>query len=281
MVRLWLHKKSNKNQNLNNSFFLLLLYFKWVIPMFNGQLRVKDKDLPQTLLGTSPFIGAAQFGHRARLYQLDLYNQPENIVKVIKKSYKMGVKGMQLIPYPPVVEAVNNARNEGCDLSIMGTVRPGEESHDISLLSGMDADAILLHGSITDTCNWDTIAAHLKSIDDEGCIAGLATHQPFRTTKKLLKSDVLDLFDLYMIPLNKLGYLMDIDVFMEKERSEFSSLINSVDKKVIVKKTLAAGILTPEDAFKFLKTVNYADMITVGIAYEVEAEETFNILADI
>jgi len=53
-----------------------------------------------------------------------------------------------------------------------------------------------------------------------------------------------------------------------------------VDKTVIVKKTLAAGVLTPGDAFNFLKTVDYADMITVGIAYEKEAEETFTVLSE-
>lgn len=248
--------------------------------MFDGHIKVKDKDLPRTLIGSSPFIAAGQFGHRARLYQLDLYSQPENILKVIMKSYQLGVRGIQLIPYPPVVDAVNWALDEGCDLSIIGTARLGEESEDIKLLSGMDADAILLHASITDSCKWDTIRGHLELIKDENIIPGLATHQPFHTTTKLLKSPLLDLFDIYMVPVNKLGYLMDTEYFMEKERAEFSDLINRIDKTVIVKKTLAAGILTPEDAFNFLKTVNYADMITVGIAYEKEAEETFSLLGE-
>lgn len=248
--------------------------------MFEGHLKIHGKSLPRILLGTSPFIGAAQFGHRARLYRLDLYDQPENILKVIRKSYDLGIQGIQLIPYPPVVDAVKWAREEGCELSIVGTVRPGEEAEDIRLLSQLGAGVMVLHGAITDGCNWDTISKHLEDIKDADSIPGLATHQPFRTTKELLESPVLDLFDVYMIPVNKLGYLMDTDVFMDKERFDFSVLIKRVDKKVIVKKTLAAGVLTPEDAFDFLKTVDYADMITLGIAYEVEAEETFNLLGE-
>jgi len=248
--------------------------------MFDGQIKVKDRKLPRTLLGSSPFIAAGQFGHRARLYQLDLYSQPENILKVIRKSYTLGVRGIQLIPYPPVVDAVNWARDEGCELSIIGTARPGEESEDIELLRDMDADAVLLHAAITDSCNWETIQNHLGFIRDEDIIPGLATHQPFRTTTELLKSPLLNEFDLYMIPVNKMGYLLDTEFFMEKERAELNDLINRIDKTVIVKKTLAAGILTPEDAFNFLKTVDYADMITVGIAYENEAEETFNLLGE-
>lgn len=248
--------------------------------MFEGHLEIGGRNFPRTLLGTSPFIAAGQFGHRARLYQLDLYDHPENILKVIRKSYDLGVRGIQLIPYPPVLDAFRWAREEGIELSIIGTVRPGEETTDIKLLSRLEADAMLLHGAITDSCNWDVISGHLKAIKDTGSIAGLATHQPFRTTAKLLESPVLDLFDIYMIPVNKLGYLMDTEVFLEKQRSEFSELINKVNKNVIVKKTLAAGVLTPKDAFDFIKTVDYADMITVGIAYEKEAEETFTVLGE-
>jgi hypothetical protein len=83
-----------------------------------------------------------------------------------------------------------------------------------------------------------------------------------------------------MTPLNKLGYLMDTEVFMEKERLEFSKLMHKMDKKVIINRTLAAGILPPEDAFEFLKTVDYADIITVGVASEKEAEETFTLLGE-
>ncbi|HOI71797.1 MAG TPA: hypothetical protein PLC38_05870 [Methanobacterium sp.] len=248
--------------------------------MFEGQIEIGGRNLPRTLLGTSPFIAAGQFGHRARLYQLDLYNQPENIFKVIKKSYDLGVRGIQLIPYPPVLDAYGLAQDEGIELSIIGTVRPGEETKDIKLLSQLDADAMLLHGAIADGCKWDVISGHLEAIKNEGSIPGLATHQPFRTTAKLLESPVLDSFDIYMIPVNKVGYLMDTEFFLEKQRNEFSELINKVKKKVIVKKTLAAGILTPENAFEFLKTVDYADMITVGIAYENEAEETFTVLGE-
>ena len=83
-----------------------------------------------------------------------------------------------------------------------------------------------------------------------------------------------------MVPVNKIGYLMDCDVFMEKGRVKLGDLIKDLDKTVIAKKTLAAGILTPEDAFNYLKTVDFADLITVGIASVTETEETFGILAD-
>ena len=153
--------------------------------MFKGYFEIKDKKIPRTLLGTSPFIAASQFGHRARLYQLDLYNQPENILKIIRKSYNMGVRGIQVIPYPPVIDAVNWAMEEGFRLNIVGTVRPGKEKEDIKLLSQLDADAMLLHAGITDEYNWESISTHLKQIRDDNSICGLVTHYPFQTCEKL------------------------------------------------------------------------------------------------
>jgi hypothetical protein len=248
--------------------------------MFEGNINCLGRVLPRILLGSSPFIGSTHFGHRARLYQLDLYNQPENILKIIKKAYKLGVHGIQLIPYPPVVDAIKWAIDDGCQLNIIGTVRPDNEKDDIKLLSELDATVMLLHASITDSNDWNTVSHYLKMIKVKNSVPGLATHTPFSTTKKLLNSPIHDLFDVYMMPLNKLGYLMDTDVFMDKERNELRDLIKSLDKTVIVNKTLAAGILTPNDAFSYLKTVDFVDLITVGIASEAEAVETFDLLTN-
>ncbi len=249
--------------------------------MFEGNRKSRGRVIPRILLGTSPFIGSTHFGHRARLYQLDLYNQPENILKIIKKAYELGVHGIQLIPYPPVVDAVKWARDEGCKLNIVGTVRPDKEEEDIKLLSELDATVMLLHAAITDNNNdWNIISHCLKIIKMENSVPGLVTHSPFQTTKKLLSSPILDLFDVYMIPLNRIGYLMDTDVFMDKERAELRDLIINLDKTIIANKTLAAGILSPHDAFDYLETVDFVDLMTVGIASEVEAVETFGLLAN-
>jgi hypothetical protein len=247
--------------------------------MFDGNISIKGKEIPRTLLGTSPFIGATQFGHRSRLYQLDLYDKPENILKILKKSHELGITGIQLVPYEPVVKALNWAADEGYDFNIVGTVRQDCENEDIELLSQLGASAMLLHGAATDGLNYDFLAKKLENIKETGAAAGLATHRPFNTTRSLLESPILDLFDIYMIPVNKLGYLMDTDAFIEKERSEFRDLIKRLNKTIIAKKTMAVGILTPSDAFDFLKTLDYVDLMTVGIASEAEAEETFGLLA--
>ena len=246
--------------------------------MFEGTIKINDREIPRTLLGTSPFIGATQFGHRSRLYQLDLYDKPENILKILKKSHELGITGIQLVPYEPVVKALNWAMDEGYNFNIIGTVRQDCENEDIELLAQLKAKAMLIHGATTDGLNYDFLAEKLETISQTGAAAGLATHRPFNTTRSLLESSILDLFDIYMVPVNKLGYLMDTDAFIAKERAEFRDLINKLNKTIIAKKTMAVGILTPSDAFDFLKTLDYVDLMTVGIASEAEAEETFGLL---
>ena len=246
--------------------------------MFEGTIKINDREIPRTLLGTSPFIGATQFGHRSRLYQLDLYDKPENILKILKKSHELGITGIQLVPYEPVVKALNWAMDEGYNFNIIGTVRQDCENEDIELLAQLEAKAMLIHGATTDGLNYDFLAEKLETISQTGAAAGLATHRPFNTTRSLLESSILDLFDIYMVPVNKLGYLMDTDAFIAKERAEFRDLINKLNKTIIAKKTMAVGILTPSDAFDFLKTLDYVDLMTVGIASEAEAEETFGLL---
>jgi hypothetical protein len=247
--------------------------------MFEGKLNIFNREIPRTLLGTSPFIAAAQFGHRARLYQIDLYNNPENIFKIIKKSYEMGITGIQVIPYPPVIEALKEALNAGYDMDIIGTVRPEKELEDIQLLSNLNATSMILHADITDKKDWNFIGEKLQFIKDEDAVPGLATHMPYSTTKRLVVSPVKELFNVYMVPVNKLGYLMDTEIYGSDERTHLNQLIKSMDKTVIVKKVLAAGILKPQEAFNYLKTVEFADIITIGIASEAEAQETFNLLS--
>ncbi|MDD3985069.1 MAG: hypothetical protein PHY59_04080 [Methanobacterium sp.] len=247
--------------------------------MFEGKIKISQLEIPRTLLGTSPFIAAPHFGHRARLYQLDFYNNPENILEIIKTSYNLGITGIQVIPYSHVIETLVEAQETGYNMDIMGTVRQGRETEDIELFSDLHANSMLLHADVTDNMDWNFIEEKLQLIKDEKSVAGLVTHMPFKITAKLLKSPILDLFDLYMVPVNKLGYLMDCDTYGIDERTDLNNMIKSLKKTVIAKKVLAAGILQPKEAFDYLKTTNFVDIVTIGIASVKEAEETFNLLA--
>lgn len=246
--------------------------------MFEGSIRVSNQDIPRTLLGSSPFVAAPQFGHRARLYQLDFYNNPENIVKIIQKSFDMGIKGIHVMPEPPVIEAIKLARDIGIKMDIVGTVMPETEDEGIELFSDLGAVSVMLHGTVTDSADWDFIEEKLLKIREVGAVSGLVTHSPFKTTTSLLESNILDLFDIYSIPVNKLGYLMDCDVYNDKVRSELDRMMEELNKTIMVRNVLAAGVLNPEEALKYLKTVDFADIVALGIASVDEASETFSLL---
>lgn len=246
--------------------------------MFNDYIKIKDKKIPQTSLGTAPFIGMPYFGHRSRLYQLDFSNNPENILKIMKKSYEMGVRAIQIIPEEPVINALQMAESEEITFDIWGTVRKDELKKDIKLLSKFEASMMLLDEWVTDKSDMDFIENALIKINNENVISGLITALPMETTPKIIESDIKELFDVYMIPVNKLGYMMDYPVFMQKEREELANLIKKLDKVIMANKILAVGILNPEEAMDFLKTLDYVDLVTLGIASEKEAEETFKLL---
>nr|WP_319374217.1 hypothetical protein [uncultured Methanobacterium sp.] len=244
--------------------------------MLEGYLELDGKQIPRTLMGTSPSIGAAHFGHRARLYLLDLYRNPEAIAQIMARSYQMGVRGIQLIPHPPVVEALQIARDQGFPLDIIATIRPESEKEDMNLLSELDASAMLVDPEITDQRDWNLIGEKLDAIKETGSVPGLITQYPFKTTMELLESPVIKDFKLYMVPLNRLGYLMDCDTYSSDERAQFREIIRKLDKTIIAMHVLAAGIMTPDDAFDYLKTTDFVDMVAVGIASQKEAEESFS-----
>jgi hypothetical protein len=178
-----------------------------------------------------------------------------------------------------VVEALQIAREEGFPLDIIATIRPESEKEDMDLLSDLNASAMLVDPEITDQRDWNLLGEKLDAINDTGSVPGLITQYPFQTSRELLDSSVLDDFKLYMVPLNRLGYLMDSDTYGPDERAYFREIIGKLDKTIIAMHVLAAGIMTPDDAFDYLKTQDFVDMVALGIASEKEAEETFLKLA--
>ena len=46
------------------------------------------------ILGNAPFIAEPYFGHRSRLYDLDLHRNPDAIADIIIESYNHGVRAI-------------------------------------------------------------------------------------------------------------------------------------------------------------------------------------------
>ena len=268
--------------------------------IFNEDLEFKGKSIPRVVLGNAPFLADAYFGHRTRLYNLDLLRNPKNVSKIIEKSYECGARSINLANKENLLKAYGMACDNGVEMKAVSTIGKTEVDYvfpnyqqakmeatwkeDIENLAQFDNSLMLVDEFLIDTYDWDFIIEILDAINDTGIPSGIITSFPFKTSEKLIDSPILEdksLFDFYMIPVNKLGYMMDVPDFRAVKQAELKSLLEGIDKKVIINKILAVGIQRPEEAFNFLKTLDFADMVSVGIASEMEAEETFGTLSKI
>ena len=222
---------------------------------------------------------------------MDLSRNPENIAKVVKKANDFGVNAINLINNEFLIEGYEKA--ETPNMKVIATIGKSDIDYvfpnyekakeanwkeDISALAKFKPPIMLIDEFITDSYDFDLLEEILNEIKNHGALSGLITSFPFKTTKKLIDSPIIDLFDFYMVPINKLGYMMDSESFMDSEREELANLFKKLDKKIIVNKILACGIQEPKEAFNFLKTLDYVDMVAIGVASEKEAEIDFELL---
>jgi len=231
-------------------------------------------DLPRVFIGSSPFIGAGQFGFRALEYYRKFYLQPRNIVKVVSAAYKLGVKGFQLLPFKPLVEATKKLklRNE-CPEHVVGTVGCNDYKSEIGVLKGLEAKACLVHASITDSLKATRILEVYDAVREEGMSYGLVTHRPGRLLEWLMKSKLECL--ILLLSLNKIGYMADMPF---RRIAELISMFKGV---VLAKKVLAAGRLKPKEALNFISHVDKVYGVVIGASSESEVKETFRIALSI
>jgi len=232
--------------------------------------RVKGYKIPRVLLGTSPFIGAGQFGFKAYLYYQTFHNDPSRIEEIVSASISVGVRGLQVLPYQWVVNSIKSViKRVDDDIIVVGTILPDEIDESITRLRELNATAALLHGAITDTLNEKVILDGLKLARKYFPVVGLVTHNPGKTLTWIIEKDFE--FDLILAPFNMAGIFMDISP--EKARD----LYRSLRKLVIGKKILGAGRLNVFDALKYARNSNCLDGIAVGVASTEEANETFSL----
>ncbi len=263
--------------------------------MFFSDLKFKGKEIPQTILGYGPFMAELYYGHRSRLYQVDLYTSPQNIADVILESYEHGVRAINLVNNPNLLEAYDIARENGCEMKIIATIGKSDVDYlnpnyevakevdwdeDIEMFSKYDCPLMLVDEFIVDGYDWKLTSKILAEINNAGSLSGIVTAFPSKTTDLLPTNLNMDLFDFYMIPFNSLSYMMDISAFNASQRQEFIDKIKRLNKKIIATRILAAGVLAPKEAFTFYKNVDFVDAICLGVAKVSEASEDFELLKE-
>ena len=232
------------------------------------------EQLPRLLLGTSPFIAAGQFGERSLEYYAKFVGRPEAVEEVARASLEVGVRGVQLLPYPWVCEGVRRAiRATGADVAIVGTLLPDDLEASVRALSELGAAAALVHGAVSDVRDAEVLSRHLRLCEMAAPLVGLATHQPIRTLSWLREQGIS--VDLVMAPINKVGFLLDGPV------ESAVRLYRSLGVPVIGKKVLAAGRLRPREALEFVKATGAVSSVALGVSSVEEARETFGVALEV
>ncbi len=237
----------------------------------------------EVIFGSSPFLFSPQFGHRSRLYELDFQKQPENIVPILDKAYSLGVSQILLKQSDDLVSALDTSISNGNKWSVIGMTNTSNFDDDMNLYDKYDTTTIILDGFFVDDNvkegNFDNIINYLSKIKDLGYTPAIETRMPFTHLPLIDESNLSDYFDVLMFPLNFYGYMMDCNFLNKDNKVIIKDLISKFDdKKIVANRTLATGILSPQEAYDFIKNIDYIDAVCVGMAKVSEVEETLGVI---
>jgi len=220
--------------------------------------------LPPVMVGTSPFLGAGQFGHRALLYRRTFYEKPENITALLEYcALELGVEGVQPIADPVIVDAILAV---DADLRCVTVVGLHDLTSELELAAALDSEAVLLHANRVDGRPVEDVCEDLDEVRENWGTVGIATHEPHVTLPRWESSG--ERVDVYMVPLNPLGAFMG-----DKETVE--TVLKNTETVVVAKKVLAAGRLPPSEGIPY--AARLADAMALGVTSRGEADETLTL----
>ena len=189
------------------------------------------------MTGTSPFLGAAQFGKNARIYRKKFMNNVEALLEIMEACYEAGGRGIQMIPIGKIGEAAKIMRETHNDFIITGSTAPGPDPM-IEELVKADSKIIFAHGMVSDKTD-ENLTKMIDEITSRGIIPGIAAHSPVSTVQFALNHTDVKTF---LIPFNKTGLFMG-------DQQKLEDLVNSHKECYFVgMKTLSAGKIKAEVA---------------------------------
>ena len=228
--------------------------------------KIDDIDIPIVSTGTSPFIGAGQFGTNAYKWRKMFLNNPDAIIEILESSYEKGSRGIEVIPSGRILDAAVFMSEKYDDYVITGSTYPGKDPR-IDILNEIGAKLIFVHGMISDDRGQNLISL-LDEISGYGIIPGIATHDPLQTISFCLENSLN--VRAFLIPFNATGFLMG----NQKKLEELVD--NTKNVYFIGMKTLAAGEIKPNYAFQYISNHNIC-AVTIGMVSREQAVESTKI----
>ncbi|MHA1143107.1 MAG: hypothetical protein ACTSRW_00020 [Candidatus Helarchaeota archaeon] len=130
--------------------------------------ELEGKSLPLVSIGTSPFIGAGQFGARGREYRQKFFNNAELMAELLIESHKYGCRGVEAIPAGKILDAVRIVKDQLADFVLTGSTYWSKSDLRIEDLARLEARIIFVHGAISDMREPRILEPILKRIRDVG-----------------------------------------------------------------------------------------------------------------
>ncbi|MFQ6125404.1 MAG: hypothetical protein ACE5R6_12490 [Candidatus Heimdallarchaeota archaeon] len=236
-------------------------------------VRIEGIEVPRVLIGSSPFIGAGQFGTRSASYY-KTFSNPENIAKILVTAADLGIPAAHIIPAANVLEGVRIAEKEtGITFYKSGSTLPDAKAS-IAELQQLGVEIVFIHGVITDHMNIKTIQKIENQILDKEMIPGAAIHDVLPVLAWLKNHRENLTLKTIMMPFNYSG------TFVGNLRKA-QKLMKELKMNVFAMKPLAAGILPPEKAFRFVFKTKLINVAIFGVASEVEVQQSITVVKNI
>ncbi len=231
--------------------------------------KIDGIDIPLVTTGTSPFIGAGQFGRNGLKWREKFLNNSEVMVEILEASYQAGARGIEAVPVGKIIEASRIMVETHSDYVVTGSSYPGRDSG-IEALVEIGAKLIFVHGIISDKKGRKLIKL-LDDINSRGVIPGIATHDPIPTIKYALENSLN--VKAFLIPFNAKGDF-------KGNPKELEKIVDTTRNCFFIgMKTLAAGILAPKTAFEYISKHNII-AVTIGMVTVQEAKLSTEIALD-
>ncbi|NVM53705.1 MAG: hypothetical protein HWN66_08375 [Candidatus Helarchaeota archaeon] len=229
-------------------------------------IELESQKIPRITIGTSPFMGAGQFGSLGLKWRAAFFQNAGKMAELMIHSYNEGAKGVEAIPAGQIIKAALIAKEKCPDFTIIASTLWESKKNDflIEELIKVDAKIIFLHGSISDQRDLNLIKPLLSKIRATDKIPGMATHYPHRTIS-FIHQNKLDCSAI-LLPFNVRGEFMGDQNAVEK-------IVDSLDYFFVGMKTLGAGKIPPMKAFAYLADHNIS-AVTIGMVTKEEITET-------
>jgi len=223
--------------------------------------KIEGVDIPLVSTGTSPFLGAGQFGNNAQIYLKKFMNNVSAVLEILEECYKAGGRGIELIPAGKIGEAARVMKEIHNDFVITGSTYPGPDPL-LEKLIELDTKIIFIHGMVSDEKD-EKLIRLVDEVSSRGVIPGIAAHNPVSTLEFAFKN--LPDVKAFLIPFNANGMFMG-----DKKKLEVI-VNNNKNYSFIGMKTLAAGKLNPKEAYEYISEHNIC-AVTIGMVKKEEAK---------